>query len=146
MLRAFVCLLLLLNVLYGSWAQGWLQPYGFGPTPQREPQRLTQQIHPEAMTLLSPDEAKREPLRGPSDNTVCLQSGALDAAQAEAVRRLLQTSWPAESWLLMAPADGQDARLRLPAVTEALQVLLPELRAALPSGALESCPELDSKP
>jgi hypothetical protein len=146
MLRVVVWLLLLLNVLYGSWAQGWLLPYGFGPTAQREPQRLVQQIRPEAITLLSPEEARRASVPEPSDDTVCLQSGPLDAAQAAAVRSLLQASWPPESWLLMAPTDAQGARLRLPAVTEALQVLLPELRTVLPSGALESCPEPETQP
>ena len=29
--RTLVWLLLLLNALYWSWAQGWLLPYGFGP-------------------------------------------------------------------------------------------------------------------
>lgn len=141
MRRTLVGLLLLLNVLYWSWAQGWLLPYGFGPAQQREPQRLAQQIRPEAITLLSPDEVKRASLRETTENTLCLQSGPLDVAQAEAVRRLLQTSWPPESWLLMKQADGQGLSLRLPALSEKLQNQLPELRAVLPSGALESCPE-----
>lgn len=145
MLRTLVWLLLLLNVLYGSWAQGWLLPYGFGPAQQREPHRLTQQIRPESITLLSPDEAKRERLRGPADDTVCLQSGPMDAAQAGAVRSLLQTSWPPESWLLMEQADGQGLRLRLPALSPAQQARLPELSAVLPLGALESCPKPEAE-
>ncbi|MDD3935466.1 hypothetical protein [Rhodoferax sp.] len=145
MVRTLVWLLLLLNALYWSWAQGWLLPYGLGPAPQREPQRLTQQIRPEAITLLSLDEVKREPLREPSDDTVCLQSGTMDAAQAEAVRRLLQTSWSPESWLLMEQSDGQGLRLRLPALNPAQQARLPELSAVLPSGALESCPEPEAE-
>ena len=144
MARTLVWLLLLLNALYWSWAQGWLLPYGFGPAQQREPQRLAQQIRPESITLLSPDEARRASLREPSEDALCLQSGPLDEAQAEVVRSLLQTSWPPESWVLMKQADGQGMRLRLPALSEKLQDQLPELKAALPSGALESCPEPES--
>ena len=40
MLRGLVLLLMLLNVGYLAWGQGWLLPYGFGPATQREPQRL----------------------------------------------------------------------------------------------------------
>ena len=44
--RTLALLLLLLNGLYCAWGEGWLLPYGFGPAPQREPQRLAQQIRP----------------------------------------------------------------------------------------------------
>lgn len=83
MARTLVWLLLLLNALYWSWAQGWLLPYGFGPAQQREPQRLTQQIRPESVTLLSPDEARRASLREPSGDTPCLQSGPLPSGALE---------------------------------------------------------------
>lgn len=223
MLRAFVWLLLLLNVLYGSWAQGWLLPYGFGPEPQREPQRLAQQIHPEWITLLSPAELKLTSRPARPDPALCLETGPMDEAQAEALRPYLEASWPAGSWVfqkLTVPerwlvymgkyadvaelekkraelagiqldteavasaalmpglslgaypsqaqataalqalsrrgvrtarvvqerAAEQGARLRLLAVNEALEVLLPELRAVLPPGALESCPELGTEP
>lgn len=218
MVRQFVGLLLLLNALYWSWAQGWLLPYGFGPLSQREPQRLAQQIRPEAITLLSPAEVNLKPLPGPPENTLCLETGFMDEAQAAAVRPYLETSWPADSWVFQnvtAPerwlvymgkyanlaelnkkraelatiqlgtepvtsaalspglslgvypsqaqantalqalsrrgvrtarvvqeqAAVQSWRLRLPALNPTLQAQLPELRAVLPAGALESCPE-----
>lgn len=100
MRRALVGLLLLLNVLYWSWAQGWLLPYGFGPAPQREPQRLAQQIRPEAITLLNPAEVKLIALPASPESPLCLQTGLMDEAQAAAVRPYLETSWPADSWTL----------------------------------------------
>ena len=51
MLRALVLGLLLANAAYFAWAQGWLMAFNLAPVPQAEPQRLTQQIHPEAMRL-----------------------------------------------------------------------------------------------
>lgn len=141
MWRAFALTLLLLNALYWSWAQGWLLPYGFGPTSQREPQRLAQQIRPEAITVLSAAEGHLPPPPAAPEPTVCLQSGLMNQAQADTVRRLLETSWPPESWLLQEQADGQGLRLRLPALDEALQAQLPDLSAVLPTGTLESCPD-----
>lgn len=216
MARTFVWLLLLLNALYWSWAQGWLLPYGFGPLTQREPQRLSQQILPEAITLVSQAEARLKPLAVPPEETLCLQTGLLDESQAAVVRPYLEASWPADSWSLqtvttperwlvymgkfasLADLDKKRAelaaiqmstepvssvalspglslgaypsqalaaaalqvfsrggvrtarvvqeqaavpglRLRLPAVGAALQAQLPELRAVLPSVALEAC-------
>ncbi len=223
MLRAFVWWLLLLNVLYGSWAQGWLLPYGFGPVPQREPHRLAQQIHPELITLLSPAELRLMSRPKPPDPPLCLETGPMDEAQAEVLRPYLEASWPAGSWVFQEltvperwlvymgkyanaaeldkkraelagiqldteavasaalvpglslgayPTEAQATaalqalsrrgvrtarvvqeqaavqalRLRLLAVNDTLQVLLPELRAVLPTGALESCPEPETEP
>lgn len=57
MLRLMVLVLLLLNVGYYARGQGWLLAYGWGPTPQHEPQRLAQQIRPEALEILPSPQA-----------------------------------------------------------------------------------------
>lgn len=57
MLRFVVLLLCLINAAYFAWAQGLLSAYGLGPTPQTEPQRLAQQIEPQALYLLPPEQA-----------------------------------------------------------------------------------------
>ena len=59
MLRSLVLALLLANAGYFAWTRGLLADYGFAPAAQSEPQRLTQQIRPEAMRLLSPDETRQ---------------------------------------------------------------------------------------
>jgi hypothetical protein len=59
MLRALVLVLVLANASYFAWTHGLLADYGFAPASQSEPQRLTQQIRPEAIRLLTPDEAWR---------------------------------------------------------------------------------------
>jgi hypothetical protein len=52
-LRVLVLLLLLANGLFYAWAQGWLSPV-MPPRPdQREPGRLSRQVHPELITVLS---------------------------------------------------------------------------------------------
>jgi len=139
--RTLAWLLLLLNALYWVWGEGWLLPYGFGPAQQREPQRLAQQIRPEAITVLRAAEGQLPPLAVAPEPTICLQSGLMNPAQADAVRALLETSWPPESWLLQEQADGQSLRLRLPALNAALQAQLPGLGAVMPGNALAACPD-----
>ncbi len=51
MLRWLVGVVLLLNVLFFAWSQYWLRPLGLGPLPQGEPERVRQQIRPEAVSL-----------------------------------------------------------------------------------------------
>lgn len=141
--RTLALVLLLLNALYWAWGEGWLLPYGFGPAQQREPQRLAQQIRPEAITVLRAFEGQLPPLAVAPEPTVCLQSGPMNQTQADAVRALLETSWPPGSWLLQEVQElepGQGWRLRLPALDKVLQTQLPELRGLLPGGALDACP------
>jgi hypothetical protein len=59
MLRLFVLILLLANGLFFVWSQGLLKAYGWGPAPQNEPHRLTQQIHPEKLRLLTAEDLRR---------------------------------------------------------------------------------------
>jgi hypothetical protein len=103
MLRLVVLVLLLLNGLYFGWAQGWFLSSGSGPVVQREPHRLTQQVRPEAVkvtTGLAPSQDDA-PSAGPSVNdALCLQSPPLEAAQATALRKVLQASMAEGSWQL----------------------------------------------
>ena len=102
-LRGLVLLLLLLNGVWYVWAQGWLLVYGFGPTPQREPGRLAQQIRPEAIRIVpAHDVARVQAATAAVDAVMCMQSGPLDETRADAIRRVLQTALPAQAWVLEA--------------------------------------------
>lgn len=107
MLRLIVLALLLLNGVYFAWSQGLLHAYGFAPAQQTEPQRLAQQIRPEALRLLTPDEARRAesvtqlPLKPPE----CLQAGLFDDQQSAFLRRTLEPVLPAGSWLMDTAAE-----------------------------------------
>ncbi|TAG34389.1 MAG: SPOR domain-containing protein [Polaromonas sp.] len=70
MLRLLVLLLALANAGYFAWSHGMLAPYGFAPAAQSEPQRLTQQLHPEALRILTPPEARQlESKTGPASES-----------------------------------------------------------------------------
>ena len=104
MLRLLALTLLLLNGVYFAWAQGLLRAYGFGPVAQSEPQRLAQQIQPEALRVLTAPEqlalteAAKQPAPKPA---VCLQVGVFDEAQSARLRTALASAeLPEASWLL----------------------------------------------
>lgn len=109
MLRALVLALLLANGLYFAWGQGLLAAYGLAPARQAEPERLAQQIHPEALRLLAPGPTAPVPpptapaSTAPAPNAAvagesCLQVGVFTDKQVNALRRRLQYSLPAGSW------------------------------------------------
>jgi len=99
MLRLIVLLLLLANGGFYAWSHGLLLPWGAGPTQQSEPQRLAQQVRPEAVRVLRVEELRRlesamaQAPRPPE----CLQAGPLDEPMVTALRPLLE-SWPAGAW------------------------------------------------
>jgi hypothetical protein len=106
MLRLIVLLLLLANGGFYAWSQGLLLPWGVGPSQQAEPQRLEQQIRPDSVRVLRPDELRRVEMaaaqapRPPE----CLQTAALEEAQIGPLRTALE-SWPAGSWSIDAAVE-----------------------------------------
>lgn len=55
MLRALLLLFLVANAVLWAYGQGWLASVGWSPQDHREPQRLAQQVAPEALRLLPPE-------------------------------------------------------------------------------------------
>lgn len=125
MLRLLALLLVLGNAGYFAWTRGLLAAYGFAPTSQTEPQRLAQQIHPEAMRLLTPPETRPASGAAPSSSSPtpaassavapasaaaqvsasgtkseCLQVGLFNEEQTVVLRERLQSVLPAGSWVL----------------------------------------------
>ena len=113
MLRLLVLVLLLANAGYFAWSQNLLADYGFAPQAQAEPQRLKQQIRPEALQLLAlprdePAQAQPAVVASsgvPSDAAQCLQAGLFSDEQANALRPGLQASLPEGSWSLEGSAE-----------------------------------------
>lgn len=103
MLRALVLLLVLANGLYYAWSQEWLAAWGFAPARQNEPQRMAQQVQPDRVRLLSPEEVRRlesnglAALQRPPE---CLVAGLFDEAQSAALRKALEPALPSGSWVI----------------------------------------------
>ena len=108
MLRASALALLLANVLYFAWGQGLLAAYGLAPARQSEPERLAQQIRPEALQLITPatpaPAAPRPAVRTPAallpGSAACLRIGLFTEQQARLLRPHLQAGLPEGSWSL----------------------------------------------
>ena len=112
MLRLLVLLLVLANAGYYAWGRGLLAPYGFGPLAQAEPQRMAQQIRPEAVRVLTPLEARQieagtptsalisTPTASISSAVECLQVGIFNEEQTVVLRERLGQALPAGSWVL----------------------------------------------
>ncbi|MFD2753727.1 sporulation protein [Comamonas terrae] len=119
MLRIAFLLLVLANAGYYLWSHGQLAAWGLAPATQSEPQRLEQQIKPEALEILpsappapaapSPEPVPAAPVaaaaateaaaaRGPA---VCLQAAGVEERQADNLRRAL-AQLPREQWELIA--------------------------------------------
>ena len=101
MLRLAVLLLLLANAAYYAWSEGWLAGAGLEPVRQTEPQRLRQQIKPEALRIVPAEEAGSGDLTstaGPKPPE-CLEAGLFEDAQVASLRQALE-AWPAGSWNL----------------------------------------------
>lgn len=110
MLRRLVLLLVLANAGYWAWSQGLLAPYGLAPSVQTEPQRMATQIRPEAIRLLTADEARQlengdsaSRASAPSAEAFaaqCLQAGLFNEQQTASLRASLESTLPAGSWQL----------------------------------------------
>jgi hypothetical protein len=100
MLRLIALILLLANGAFFAWSQGLLLQWGLGPVQQAEPQRMGQQIRPEALRIVGAEEARRIETAAPAVRAPeCLQAGPLADNVAEAVRPALQ-AWPTGAWTL----------------------------------------------
>ena len=100
MLRSFVLVLILANGLYLAWSQGWLRAQGLAPAQQSEPQRMTQQIRPEAVRILTPAENKKvlAQVQADLEPKQCLAAGPLDTAQVSALDQALAVALPPGGW------------------------------------------------
>lgn len=112
MLRLLVLLLVGANLLFFAWTQGWLDELtGLRPHPEREPERLARQVHPERITVLPPGAASAAAIAAPPaaasaasapQRGACLEAGPFaEAALASAIAALqsVQPPLPPGSWV-----------------------------------------------
>ena len=94
MLRALVVALVLANLAFFSWTQGWLDGVvGVRANGDREPERLARQVRPETVRILPPSAASEpEPAA-----VACLEAGPFTETEVVAAKAALATV-PAGSW------------------------------------------------
>jgi hypothetical protein len=114
MLRGLVLLLIVANLAFYAWSQGWLDSVvGVRAGGEREPERLARQVRPETVVILPPSSADGPPATpaapalpsnpasalpaasfAPSGGLACLEAGPFSAAQFAAAEAAIQSALP----------------------------------------------------
>lgn len=122
-LRALVLLLVLANMVFFAWTQGWLDNVvGVRAMGDREPERLARQVRPESLRILPASSAAMfattapaataisaatdiEAAEGaaatsaPADAGTCLEAGPFTPAGADAAEKALRADRSADAWV-----------------------------------------------
>ena len=98
MLRALFVFLLLANLGFYAWTQGWLENViGLRAHPEREPERLARQVRPEAIRVLTP-QAVAAAASAAESRLLCLEAGPFGATEAAAAEAALASVLPTGTW------------------------------------------------
>lgn len=99
MLRLFAAGLLLANLLFFGWAQGWFAPAWPAPrSAEHEPERLAAQVHADRITVLQP---RRSAAAAPAaaEPPACLETGPMLPADLAVAEAMLSSVLPADGWV-----------------------------------------------
>lgn len=94
MLRAFVVALLLANLAFFAWTEGWLDGVvGVRSIGDREPERMARQVHPELVRVLSAGEAASA-VSAATPLPACLEAGPFGDADIGIAQAAAQAALP----------------------------------------------------
>ncbi|HEY9066460.1 MAG TPA: hypothetical protein VIO33_15860 [Burkholderiaceae bacterium] len=98
MLRLGVVALLLANLLFYTWTQGWLDDVvGVRAGGDREPERFTRQVKPELIRVLPPQAASAaSAATSAAARTSCMEAGPFAADQIGGADAAVQAALPAD--------------------------------------------------
>ena len=117
MLRVAIVLLLLANLAFFVWTQGWLDAVvGVRAIGDREPERLLRQVRPETVRILpaanaasapspagapatTPASAAVSTLAAPAESLACLESGPFTDAEIGTAQAAAQVAVPGAGWV-----------------------------------------------
>jgi hypothetical protein len=143
--RALVGLLLLANLLFFAWSQGWLDEVaGVRATGDREPERMARQVRPESLRVLTP-QAVAAAASAAEARLVCLQAGPFDAGGIAAAEAAVASTLPSGTWARQSIEQPPRWILYLGRYTsrDALQRKEQELaRVRVPFEPISNAPEL----
>lgn len=57
-IKVLAMTLMVLNLLFWWWSNGSLKMFGWGPVDPREPQRVEEQLRPEVLRVMPPDQRR----------------------------------------------------------------------------------------
>lgn len=142
-MRALVALLLVANLGFWAWSSGW---FGRSSQGDREPERLSQQMHPELIRVLPPPDAvagRQAPSLAAGVKLACLEAGPFspaDAGPAEAALRAAVPDVASAAYARVSRSTGGGEMLRIERADGRLQVQLMALaEPALKGRPFERC-------
>lgn len=98
MLKLLIVALLLANLGFHAWTQGWLGAWvSASPLGDRDPARLERQVAPDTVVVLPPGTAPRTTTPAPA-SLACIEAGPFDGNQIEAAEAALGSLLPAGNW------------------------------------------------
>ena len=108
MLRGLVLLLVVANLAFFAWTQGWLDNVvGMRPDGEHEPERLKRQVEPDSVRILSPSAASvpATPAAPPpfastpsGEPFACLEAGPFSVEQVVVAASALPATLPGSAW------------------------------------------------
>ena len=107
-MRGWIGILLVLNVIALAWQWDAFGRWGWGPNVQREPERLLQQIRPEALQVTVPGQEASAPAVPASEASQANASEAMPATAAPTATNPASTA-PASSTPTATPANAPAA-------------------------------------
>lgn len=100
MLRGLAAALLLANLVFFVWSQGWLDSLvGTRARGDREPERLARQVRPETIRIVRAGKAGEAAVGIQAAAPTCLEAGPFGDADVGAAQTVLQAALPAGSWV-----------------------------------------------
>lgn len=105
-IRWAIALLLLLNVITLAWQWDAFARWGWGPNVQREPERLQQQIKPEALQFTRPGQEASAPAVSASEAAPVPAGKASEALPVKPSPAAVAPSAAASAPLTTAPATA----------------------------------------
>lgn len=92
--RNLLAILIALNLGYYAWTHGWLAPFGFAPSQQHEPERVNNQIRPEAIRIGNITGSNA----GGAQQYICLRAGLITQDMLPDVRLAAENALPEGVW------------------------------------------------
>lgn len=104
MLRVLVALLLIANLGFFAWTQGWLDNVvGVRAIGDREPERLARQVRPDTVRILSAEaEAASTTAASLNAAPACLEAGPFTDAELPSAQAAAQAGLPGGSWATLS--------------------------------------------
>lgn len=92
--RTLLMVLLMLNVGFYAWVQGWLAPFDLAPVQQHEPERVSEQLRPDAIRIGNVTGSHASG----AQQYLCLRTGMITAEALPAVRLAAENALPEGIW------------------------------------------------